>query len=126
MLSPEASAAKLKVLERHCEAVKRDPATIRKSMMMFGLIGPTQRDVQRAAEWMMARFPRREEPTVDEFIERRRARGVIVGNAQNLIDQLGPLAELGLEEIQFQHLLFDSDEIPEFLAAEVASSAAAL
>ena len=35
------------------------------------------------------------------------------------MDVLGQLAELGLDEIEFQHFDFDSDDIPEYLAAEV-------
>ena len=35
-------------------------------------------------------------------------------------------AELGMQEIQFQHFNFDDDTVPEFLAADVAPAAAKL
>ena len=45
---------------------------------------------------------------------------MIAGTTDEVIDQLGRLAELGMEEVQFQHFNFDSDEVPEYLASEIA------
>ena len=39
---PETYGTRCEVLERHCEAEKRDPATIRRSMMVFALVGPNE------------------------------------------------------------------------------------
>ncbi|HXU23754.1 MAG TPA: hypothetical protein VN697_06975 [Tepidiformaceae bacterium] len=36
------------------------------------------------------------------------------------METLGQLAELGMQEVQFQHFNFDDDAVPEFLAAELA------
>ena len=41
------------------------------------------------------------------------------GTTDEVVDILGRLGELGLQEIEFQHFDLDSDEVPEYLAAEV-------
>ena len=47
-------------------------------------------------------------------------RGLIHGTKDQIVEQLGELAELGVSEVEFQHMDFDSDEVPEFLAQEIA------
>jgi hypothetical protein len=44
---------------------------------------------------------------------------MLVGGTEELLEQLGRLAELGVGEVQIQHLQFDSDEVPEYLASEI-------
>ncbi len=113
----DALRERIAILDSHCAAVGRDPATVKKSMMTFALVGPDQAAVERG----MAHLPRLAElPT---YAEKRAAaieRGQIVGGPDEVIDQLGQLAELGISEVQFQHLDFHDDAIPEFLASEIA------
>ncbi len=119
--NPESYAAKTAVLERHCEAVGRDPATIRRSMMMFALVGPTPDHVDAATRVMLQHLSADSGTSTEEF---RRAtaveRGLLVGGTDELVDTLGRLAESGLQEIDMQHLVWDSDDIPIWLAEEVA------
>lgn len=117
-LSPAAYAAKVQVLERHCEAEGRDPATIRRSMMAFAIVGPTERELDAASTVIMRMFGGR--GTLAEFREGAKARGMIVGTTGEVVDTLGRLAELGLQEVELQHFDFDSDAVPEYLAADVA------
>lgn len=125
-LSPAAYAQKVTVLERHCEAVGRDPATIRRSMMTFAVIGPDERTLDRATERMMRMWGAPPGTTPAQYREGLRARGMIVGGKDDILAALAAYAEHGLQEMQFQHFLFDDDTVPEFLAAEVAPAAAAL
>ena len=53
------------------------------------------------------------------LMEALKGRGFIVGGTDEVVERLGGLAELGLDEIMFQHLDFDSDDIPEYLASEI-------
>lgn len=123
-LTPEVYATKLEALERHCEAAGRDPASIRRSMMIFDAIGRTEADVERALERVA---PGRVAPgSTDELKQRLRDRGTLVGTTDEVVDQLGRLAELGVQEVQVQHLDFDSDEVPVFLAEEVVPRVASL
>ena len=119
-LNPEAFRAKLDVLARHCEAEGRDPATIRKSMMVFGVVGGSEADLDAATKRVMSMFGAPSGTDMAEFRVGLKARGMISGSTDEVVDQLGRLAELGLEEVQFQHFNFDSDSVPEYLAAEIA------
>jgi alkanesulfonate monooxygenase SsuD/methylene tetrahydromethanopterin reductase-like flavin-dependent oxidoreductase (luciferase family) len=119
-LTADAFKAKLDVLARHCEAEGRDPATIRKSMMMFGIVGASEADLDAASLRLMSMFGAPAGTTPAQFRQGVRSRGMISGGTDEVVDQIGRLAELGLEEIQFQHFNFDSDSVPEYLAAEIA------
>jgi alkanesulfonate monooxygenase SsuD/methylene tetrahydromethanopterin reductase-like flavin-dependent oxidoreductase (luciferase family) len=125
-LGPDEYARKVEVLERHCEAEGRDPATIRRSMMTFGIIGPTEGHRDRTAEFMARMFMPGQQVSAAQFRAGARQRGLIGGSTDEVLDQLGRLAELGLQEVQFQHLFFESDDVPEYLAAEIAPQAARL
>src|SRR3989304_2984296 len=48
---------KVQVLEQHCEAEKRDPKTIDRSLMCSYVTGATQADIDRQVDAMMARMP---------------------------------------------------------------------
>ena len=50
--------------------------------------------------------------------------GRLVGGADQVVDSLGKLAEAGVAEVQFQHFMFDRDDVPEFLARDVAPQVA--
>lgn len=125
-VTPETYAAKLKVLDAHCEAVGRDPATIKKSMMTFAVIGPNEKALDAATEKMMGMWGAPAGATPAQFRETLRGRGMIVGGKAEVLDACGRYAELGMQEIQFQHFNFDDDTVPEFLAADVAPAAAKL
>src|SRR5690606_4224647 len=52
-LSPDAYRQKVAILREHCEREGRDPATIRRSMMAFAIVGPTQADLNTSADVVM-------------------------------------------------------------------------
>ena len=91
---PELYAHKASVLERHCAAEGRDPKTIARSMMVF-------------VQW---------ENLQPRWMTRK---GAVAESLDQLIDVVGKLGELGLEEMQFQHFNFDDDSVPEFLANDL-------
>ena len=124
-MSPEAYARKVEALERHCDAVGRDPREIRRSMVTFGIVGPTEEALDAATRTVMGMFGS-SAASPHEYRERAKARGMIAGATDEVVEQLGRLAELGLQEVQFQHLDFDSDDVPEYLASEILPRAAAL
>lgn len=123
-LPPDAYAAKVAVLERHCDAEQRDPAHIARSMMTFAVIGPDEKSLDRATERMMSMWGARPGTTPAEYRDTLRARGMIVGGKEDVLEALGRYAAHGLQEVQFQHFNFDDDTVPEFLASEVAPAAA--
>ena len=117
---PEGYGHKCEVLERHCEAVDRDPATIARSMMLFPLAAPNEAALEGVARKTMAHFGAGPDDSPQAFRERMEGRGLLSGTTEQVIEKLGRLAELGLQEVVFQHMDFDSDEVPEYLAAEIA------
>lgn len=118
-MTPDVFRHKLGVLERHCEAEKRDPSSIARSMMTFGIVGPTEADLDAATERLMSMFGGRG-VSKEEFRKNAETRGMIVGATGQVVDRLGKLAELGLQEVMFQHFNFDHDDVPEYLASEIA------
>lgn len=118
-LPPDQYAHKAGVLAQHCEAEGRDPATIRRSLMTFGLVGPSEAHIDAATRRRQAMFPQAANLSAGEFRAVMRARGSIVGTTDEVVDQLGQLARLGCEEVQFQHFDFESDDVPAYLAAEI-------
>ena len=125
-LGPEAYAHKKEVLERHCEAIGRDPATIKRSMMVLGLMGPNKQTLHDVTQRFKDSNPANQSTSIEEFTARSRDRGMIVGQTEEVVDRLGQLAELGLEEVEFEHLNYDSDEGPRYLASDIAPKVAGL
>ncbi|MEX0782869.1 MAG: TIGR03560 family F420-dependent LLM class oxidoreductase [Dehalococcoidia bacterium] len=119
-LAPEAYGPKVAALERHCETEGRDPATIRRSMMMFAILGRTEQDLDAVAARMMRVLGAPAGATATEYREGAKARGMLVGGVDQIVDRLGKLGEMGLQEVELQHFDFDSDDVPEFLASDVA------
>jgi F420-dependent oxidoreductase-like protein len=115
-LTPDRFAEKSVVLAKHCAAAGRDPASIRKSMMLFGFVGPDDRTV----EGLLRRFYNDDGATTAALHARAAERRMFAGTTQQLLDYLGALATRGMHEVQLQHLEFSDDSLPEYLAAEVA------
>lgn len=119
-LAPGAYADKVGVLERHCEAEGRDPATIARSMMTFAVIGPDEETLDRGTRRLMGMWGARDGMTPAEYRAGMRQRGLLAGGTDEIVDTLGKLAEQGLQEIDFQHFDFDDDTVPQYIAAELA------
>ena len=122
-MPPEAYAHKVEVLAEHCDAVGRDPSTIKRSMMTFGILGPNQEGSADHLRWILKKDA---SATQAELLDAARERGMIVGSTDEVIDRLGELAELGLSEVMFQHLDFEDDDFIEYLGTELAPRAAKL
>ena len=118
-LSPEAFRHKCEVLAAHCADVGRDPATIRRSMTTIGFVGATDEEVEEATLVQMQRTPPPGNPTPAEYRAALREGGAIMGTAGEVVDQLGRLAEEGLDEVQFVYFDLTTDSLPAFLASEV-------
>lgn len=118
--TPEAYAKKVEVLERHCEAVSRDPRSIRRSMMAFAFVGPNQAFV----EDLLRRFFKDTASSYADLVARGKGRGMLVGTTEEAAEYLDHLQVLGMSEVQLQHLFFDDDSLPEYLAGELARTVA--
>lgn len=125
-LTPAAFRQKSEVLAAHCGDVGRDPADVRRSMTTIGFVGATDAEVEAATLTQMQRTPPQGNPTPAEYRARLREAGAIMGSADEVVDQLGQLAEEGLNEVQFVYFDPSPESLPAFLAREVLPQAAAL
>lgn len=89
-----------------CERAGRDPETLTLSVPGTVAVGATRADAERRA----AAIGR----TVDDV-----AKGGFAGTAQEVVDRVGSLAELGITRVYFQVLDLHDLEQLELLAAEV-------
>ena len=95
-------------------------------MMTFAVIGPDAQSLERATERMMRMWGAPAGTKPEDYRQVLRGRGMMVGGKDEVLETLGKYAELGMEEVQFQHFNFEDDTVPEFLAAEVAPAAQTL
>ncbi len=105
-------------LARHCEYVGRDPAEIRRSMLIFATIGPDEHQEGMAPQRfldMMA--PEGSGISLEDAIAA--GHGPWRGSVEQLVDHVGQLRDLGLDEVVFEHFCHEDDTIPEWIAAEV-------
>lgn len=118
--APLATYAERKaVLDAHCATYDRDPSTIKRTMMTFGIVGPNEKALMHAAE-IASHHVGRGQYDAKGLLAAAPERGVLHGTTEQVVDQLGKLAEVGVNEVQFQHMDFDNDEVPEYLATEIA------
>ncbi|MFV0524923.1 MAG: LLM class flavin-dependent oxidoreductase [Acidimicrobiales bacterium] len=124
-MDPEGYAAAVDALERHCATVGRDPADIRRSMLLFAAIGPDRRSRDLALDRYLAMMsPRGRRLTLENAAAVGRAPWM--GTVEELVDRVGRLRALGLDEVVFEHFCHEEDVVPEWLAAEVNPALAAL
>lgn len=103
-------ADRLQNVVRACEAIDRDPATLKRTVGLTTLTGATEADVKRRAENTGV--------DLDEF----RSRFTFCGSAQEIVDRVGRLRELGAERVYFQIIdMTDLDQLA-YLGEEVLPS----
>jgi probable F420-dependent oxidoreductase len=94
--SPEAYADRIRELEGICRAEGRDPASVRRSVGLYALVGENERDVR-------ARFQelRRWTPggALDDTSLEAYAEDTLTGTPEDCLKRLGRFAEMGVEEV---------------------------
>jgi F420-dependent oxidoreductase-like protein len=122
-ISVEDYARKVEVLEKHCESVSRDPASIRRSMVVTGDFVPTARKVLRGTAKQVLHASKVRPIATKNFSVQPRMGGLVPGGRQQVIDQLAQYARFGLQEAVFRSNNIAAPDEPEFLAAEIIPSA---
>lgn len=114
----------LNILQDCCVEIDRDPATIHKSMMLFTVLAGDERSLDRMTRHLMRANGVTGSPKA--FRETLASeRNFMIGLTTEAVDRLGQYADMGVEEVQFEHFNYASDEWPEYLASEIAPQVSA-
>lgn len=113
----EEYAAKRRVLEDHCRALGRDPATIRRSLMVPVLAGRTAAEVDARRVRARAVFPR-----LPEDASGWRAAGFLHGTPAEIRSDLARWQAAGIERAMLQILDMTDLDMIRLVGTEVAAS----
>jgi F420-dependent oxidoreductase-like protein len=111
-VTPEELAAKRGVLEAHCRAVGRDPASIRRSLMVPIITGRTPAEVDARRARARAIFPR-----LPEDGAAWRAAGFLHGVVDELRQDLARWEAAGIHRVMLQLLDMEDLEVVRLVAA---------
>ena len=107
---------KLEVLEQHCEAEKRDPKTIDRSLMTNFITGATEAEVDKNLQAAIERAPPAFRPPPGE---RRGPLGAMVGTQAQLVEQIKMWEAEGVSRLMIQYTTPPKREQLEFVAQEI-------
>ncbi|HWO73224.1 MAG TPA: TIGR03560 family F420-dependent LLM class oxidoreductase [Dehalococcoidia bacterium] len=113
----DAYRQKLRVLEQHCEAEKRDPAAIQRSVMAGYITGASQAEVDKRVEAAMARVPER-----FRVPSGRPPILGLVGTPRQIVEQIKEIEDAGVSRIMLQHRSPPTREELQFVAEEILPS----
>lgn len=105
---------KTAVLEAFCELERRDPATIRRSMVFTHAIAKSGAAARRIADRLIARTPPYYQPG-----SRRGAPAWLVGTPSQVVEQLQAYADGGVSRVMLQYRHPPARDQLELIAAEV-------
>jgi probable F420-dependent oxidoreductase len=119
--TPQDYADRVRVLEEACERHDRDPATVRRSVGLYALVGEDDRDLD--ARW---RALRRWTPggALDGSALGSWGRDKLVGTPDRVVERLAAFAALGVEEMivsvgSLPFAVFDDDAVEVFARAVI-------
>jgi alkanesulfonate monooxygenase SsuD/methylene tetrahydromethanopterin reductase-like flavin-dependent oxidoreductase (luciferase family) len=106
-----------------CEAIGRDPSTVRRSVMLKVVAGTDDAEVRhRAAEQMAWQ---NEEGDVDAYLAELAETG-LAGTPDRILDRLAEYAAIGVQRVLIQQLVHADVEAVALVGREVVPAAAAL
>jgi alkanesulfonate monooxygenase SsuD/methylene tetrahydromethanopterin reductase-like flavin-dependent oxidoreductase (luciferase family) len=112
-------------LDANCRDIRRDPASIRRSIMVGFIIGRNRKELRERA--LKAREivapPRIQSNDADAILEEQRSKW-FVGEPAEIVEQLQEHIALGVQLFMLQHFLLDDRDALELLAQEVAPAIA--
>jgi alkanesulfonate monooxygenase SsuD/methylene tetrahydromethanopterin reductase-like flavin-dependent oxidoreductase (luciferase family) len=118
-IARDAYPAKVEVLERHCAAVGRDPASIRRSLMIGHIIGRDQTELRRRAANVQQVAVGLRDGSPDDALERTRSRGWLTGTPAEIVEEIQARGAQGIDRIMLQTFDMDDMEALELFASEV-------
>lgn len=123
---PERIRAKSAVLARHCERAGRDPARIARSVMAAFVVGEDDTAIARRLAALREILPMLPPQGDADLLRTLRERGWLVGRPQEVVEQIGAVAQEGVHRIMLQHHNQTDFEALEIIAREVMPAVADL
>lgn len=122
-LTPEQIAPKREALDRACEAIGRDPATLRRSILLNVAVAEDRAGLRRLDERLAEAQAGGGDPTVElgGFGPER-----LVGTAERIVERLAAYADAGIDRVMLQHLLHEDLEPVRLFGERVAPAVTAL
>jgi F420-dependent oxidoreductase-like protein len=121
--TPDDAAGARRRLTQACEAIGRDPSTLRLSMMTTTVVGRDRRELEARASALIEREGETGDP--GEAIERWSADG-LAGTVEQVLERLARYAEAGVERVMLQHLVHEDLETVELIGTDLVPGAAGL
>lgn len=115
---PEEFQSASQALNERCRAVGREPSEIRRSLMRPYLVGRDREELRRRVSELGKAIPGLGSMDADEALEVIGQR-FFVGTPDQVVEQMRPYVEAGVQLFMLQHFLLDEPEMMELLAAEV-------
>ena len=106
--------AKRRILDEHCRAVRRDPATIRRSFMVPIIVGRSEAEVTVRRDRARALFP-----TVPDDAGGWKAAGFLHGTPAEIRQDLAHWRELGVQRVMLQLIDMEDFAAIDLIAREV-------
>jgi alkanesulfonate monooxygenase SsuD/methylene tetrahydromethanopterin reductase-like flavin-dependent oxidoreductase (luciferase family) len=122
-LNAEVYKQRREVLDSQCHEIGRDPASIRRSIMVSFIIGRNLKELRERALRMREIVPRIQSMDADQILEEQRGRW-FVGEPAEIVEQMQQHVALGVQLFMLQHFLLDDRDSLELLAREVAPAIA--
>lgn len=106
-----------------CEAIGRDPASVRRSLLAQTLVGTDEDDLRRRAAALMAWQD--EDGDVDAFLESVRT-GHVAGTVEQVLERLAEYASAGIQRVLVHQLVHTDLDAVELIGREIVPEAARL
>jgi F420-dependent oxidoreductase-like protein len=110
-------------LDAACESIGRDPATLRRSLMVNTLVGSDEAELEARAARLMARDGESGDPA--EYLANA-DKDRLIGTPERILERLSAYADIGIQRVLLQHLLHEDLESLELIGSEVIPEAASL
>jgi alkanesulfonate monooxygenase SsuD/methylene tetrahydromethanopterin reductase-like flavin-dependent oxidoreductase (luciferase family) len=111
--------ARKDALDRACEEVGRDPATLRRSLMAPCVLGRDEREVLESARRIGSRFGRDPQQVIERYGEYGP-----VGTVEQAAERLRAIEKIGIERVMLQHLAHEDLDTVALIGRELAPAVA--
>ena len=122
-VDPAGAKERIDRVSAACEAIGRDPSSVRRSLLSKTIVGTDEREVRRRAAELMAWEG--EEGDVDAYLEDLRAKH-IAGTVEQVLDRLAEYASAGIQRVLVHQLVHEDLGSVELIGREIVPAAAAL